>query len=82
MLVPMATAASYSQPNPTRPKDGVNDGNLPVIIGAAMRQDLELSPPAQRDAIIAKVASLKTRADAAAYLAQVSAKKNAAQAGG
>jgi phospholipase C len=82
MFVPMATAASYSQPNPTRPKDGVNDGNLPVIIGAAMRQDLQLSPPAQRAAIIAKVASLKTRADAAAYLAQVAAKRNAAQPGG
>jgi phospholipase C len=82
MLAPMAAAASYTLPNPTRPKDGVNDGNLPVIIQAAMRQDMELSPPTQRNVIIAKVAALKTRADAAAYLAEVAAKKNAARPGG
>jgi phospholipase C len=71
-------AAGYSQPNPSRPLDGVNDGSLPVIIHAAMRQDIELSPPAERGAIIARVAALRTRADAAAYLAAVSAKKTAA----
>jgi hypothetical protein len=42
-----------------------------------MRQDIELSPPGDRDTIIAKVAALKTRADAAAYLAGVTAKRNA-----
>jgi len=64
-----------------RPLDSVNDGSLPVIVQAAMRQDMELSPPDQRDQIIAKVAKLKTRADAAAYLAQVSAKRKASTAG-
>ncbi len=51
---------------------------FPVVIGSAMRQDLEHSPPGDRDRIIAKVAALKTRTDAAAYLAEVSAKRNAA----
>jgi phospholipase C len=43
-----------------------------------MRQDMQLSPTADRNAIIAKVAALKTRADAAAYLAEVAAKRAAA----
>jgi phospholipase C len=74
----IAPAAIYAQATASRPQDSVNDGSLPVIIQAAMRQDLELSPPDQRNAIIAKVAGLKTRSDAAAYLADVSAKRNAA----
>lgn len=71
----LAPAVSYSQ-SPSRPDDPVNEGNLPVVIGAAMRQDLELSPPAERDKIMAKVAALKTRSDAAGYLAEVSAKSH------
>ena len=76
----MATASStsYSQLTPARPNDSVNDGNLPVVIQAAMRQDIELSKPEERDTIIAKVAALKTRSEAAAYLAGVSAKRRAA----
>ena len=69
---------SYTQSAPSRPLDSVNDGSLPVIIQAAMRLDIELSLPEQRDTIIGKVAALKTRSDAAAYLAGVSAKRNAA----
>jgi len=74
----IAPSADYSQLVPSRPYDSVNDGSLPVIIHAAMRQDIELSPPEDRDRIIAKVASLKTRSDAAAYLAAVSTKRTAA----
>jgi phospholipase C len=62
---------------PSRPNDSINDGSLPVIVQAAMRQDLELSPVADRAKIIAKVASLKTRSDAAKYLAEVAAKRRA-----
>ena len=43
-----------------------------------MRQDIELSSPEERNRIIAKVAALKTRSDAA-YLAGVAAKRNAAK---
>ena len=79
-ILAMATASStsYSQLTPARPNDSVNDGNLPVVIQAAMRQDIELSKPEERDTIIAKVAALKTRSEAAAYLAGVSAKRRAA----
>jgi phospholipase C len=58
-----------------RPHDSVNDGNLPVVIQAAMRQDLEISPAAERPNILARVAGLRTRRDAAAYLREVAAKR-------
>jgi hypothetical protein len=45
-----------------------------------MRQDVELSSPEERNRIIAKVVALKTRSDAAAYLAGVATKRNAAKA--
>lgn len=82
-MLSMAVAPSlgYTQLAPSRPHDSVNDGSLPVIIQAAMQEDLELSPPEERGNIIAKVASLKTRSDAASYLAEVSTKRNAAIAG-
>ena len=74
----IAPSAAYSQSAPSRPHDSVNDGSLPVIIQAAMRQDIELSPPEQRETIIAKVATIKTRSDAGTYLASVMAKRSAA----
>ncbi len=61
-----------------RPLDSINDGNFPVVIRAAMREDLELSPPSERADIVARVAALKTRADGAAYLSHVAAKRAAA----
>jgi phospholipase C len=77
-MISMAVAPAASDfQTPSRPDDPVNEGNLPVVIGAAMRQDLELSPLAERDKIMTKVAALKTRSDAAAYLAEVSAKRRA-----
>jgi hypothetical protein len=75
-----APSAHYAQSNASRPHDSVNDGSLPVILHAAMRQDIELSSPEERNRIIAKVAALKTRSDAATYLAGVAAKRNAAKA--
>lgn len=68
-------SAAYSDLTPSRPNESVNDGSLPVVIHSAMRQDIELSPPEQRDTIIARVATIKTRLDAGAYLASVSAKR-------
>jgi phospholipase C len=75
----IAPAAAYSQAVASRPNDSVNDGNLPVVLHAAMRQDIELSPPEQRKAIISKVAAIRTRSEAASYLASVSAKRNMAE---
>jgi phospholipase C len=69
-------ALSYSANTvPSRPRDSVNDGSLPIIIQGAMRQDMQLSEPGDRSKIIARVATLKTRAEASAYLAEVAAKR-------
>lgn len=65
-LPPPAPDAMFA----TRPDDSVNDGNLPGILQAAMRQDLAMAPE-QRSVIIARVAGIKTRRDATYYLADV-----------
>jgi phospholipase C len=53
------------------PTGTVNDGNLPVVVSSAMRQDMALSPPDARRAIIDRVRGLQTRADALEYMAEV-----------
>ena len=45
----------------SRPADSADDGNLPGIVQAALRQDLAVSRPGNRPAIIARVRSIKTR---------------------
>lgn len=54
--------------------DSVNQGNLPAVVHAAMRQEMAVSPPETHGAIVARVANLKTRADAAQYMAEVQQK--------
>ena len=51
----------------SRPNDSVDEGNVPSIVHAAMRQELALWPE-KRAAIVSRVASLQTRADAEAFL--------------
>jgi phospholipase C len=82
LVVPAAAPMAFAPSLTARPHDSVNDGNLPVVIQAAMRQEIELSPPGERGDIIARVAGLKTRADAANYLNQVVAKRQAKPAPG
>lgn len=55
---------------PARPDDSVDQGNVPVIIHAAMRQELSIWPE-RRQEIVARVQSIKTRADAMQYLTEV-----------
>jgi phospholipase C len=57
----------------SRAMDSADDGNLPGIMQSAMRQDLEISPQ-QRPAILSRVASIRTRADAMQYLQEVQQK--------
>lgn len=56
------------------PTGTVNDGNLPAVVYSAMRQDMALSPPDARLAILARVRGLQTRADAFEYMADVQRK--------
>jgi phospholipase C len=55
----------------SRPDDSADDGNLPGIIQAALCQDLAVSPPVERPAIIARVRSIKKRSEAIQYLNDV-----------
>jgi phospholipase C len=59
----------------SRPDDSADDGNLPGIVQGALRQDLALSPPAERPAIIARVRWIKKRSEAIQYLNDVRLKK-------
>jgi phospholipase C len=58
----------------SRPGETVNQGTLPVILNAALRQDLEMSPPEERIEIFKRVESIKTREQARKYLAEVQKK--------
>lgn len=65
----LSAAASVAAPDET-----IDHGNLPAVVHSAMQQDLALSPPAARQAIIARVRGLQTRADAMRYMAEVQQK--------
>jgi phospholipase C len=67
--VAMAVAATPV----TRPDDPADEGNVPAILDSAMHRDLNASP-GERQAILARVAAIKTRADATAYLTEVQQK--------
>lgn len=56
------------------PGESVDEGNVPAVVYSAMQQDLTLSDPAERPAIVGRVAALKTRADALQYMAYVQKK--------
>lgn len=51
--------------------ESVDDGNLPVFIHIAMRQELALSNSAKRLAVLGRAQSVRTRAQAGQYLAEM-----------
>jgi hypothetical protein len=55
----------------SRPVDTVNQGSLPAILQSALHQDLAVSPPEQRAAILERVRSIETREQARAYMQEV-----------
>jgi phospholipase C len=63
------------------PVETVDAGNLPAIVHSAMKQDMAVSPPEARRAIVARVADLKTRAEALQYMADVQQKIRPLRAG-
>jgi len=67
LAVPVAATAV------SRPDESVNEGNLPAIIHAAMQQELSVWPD-RRQAIVGRVASIKTRVEAMQYLAEAQEK--------
>jgi phospholipase C len=75
-----AMASAAATVSVSRPADSADDGNLPGIVQAALRQDLAVSPQSDRPTIIARVRSIKTRADAVQYLNEVRQKVAPARA--
>lgn len=73
-------AADLNTVAASRPEETVNQGNLPAIVNSALRQDLELSPVAQRGEILKRVESIRTREQARQYLAEVQTKVRAGRA--
>ena len=76
MAAPLASGALTV----SRPQASADEGNLPGVVHAALRQDLEASPPAERAAILARAGAIKTRAQAAEYLDDVRGKVRAQRA--
>jgi len=68
---PAATAAIAAAPPAA---DGPLSGNTASFLHVAMRQDLALSPPAQKHAILTRVQAIRTRAEAKQYFDEVTAR--------
>jgi phospholipase C len=79
--VSCSAPSAPQSPPPSRPEHSINEGNLPGIMHSVLRQDLALSPPEQRDAIMARFSTLKTRGDAWQYRNEVQEKIRAAREG-
>lgn len=56
-------------------QESVDVGNLPTILHSALNQDLQLSPPQDRPAILERFRSIRTRGQARQYLEEVRQKK-------
>jgi phospholipase C len=75
-----ADAMGLPAPPATRPAEAADsDRNMPGFLYVAMRSDLDLSPPDQRPAILARVQSIHTRNDARLYIESVRQKIHAAR---
>jgi phospholipase C len=73
-------AVAPAAPAVARPADTVNEGSLPGVLHSALKSDLALSPPEQRETILNRFSAMKTRAEAGQYLEHVQKKVSAAKA--
>jgi phospholipase C len=74
-----AATASVQPTSVTRPEDSIDEQNMPGFLFAVLREDIALSSPAERPGILARFDNIKTRADAAQYIAEVQPKVRAAR---
>jgi phospholipase C len=63
----------------TRSQGSFNEENLPGFVFVAARSDLAVSAPEQKNAIVARLNAIKTRADASQYMNEVRVKVRAAR---
>jgi phospholipase C len=75
-----AIAAAAGAPPVTRPDDPVDEGSLPGFLYIAMRAHAQVATPAEQAVIRARVAQIRTRRDAANYIAEVEPRVRAARA--
>lgn len=81
-LAMRASTQGLPAPPATRPQESAaSDRNMPGFLYVAMRSDLDLSPPDQRPAILARVGAIQTRDEAREYIEEVRKKINSARAG-
>jgi phospholipase C len=74
-VVPHAIAPEFAKSAPE--KVPVNIGNVPGFLHAALKGDLELSPKAEQDAIMARFKKIKSMKDAEDYMHEVKQKAEA-----
>ena len=55
-------------------EESVDNGNLPLFLHVAMRHELAISHPDQKQAILGRVQAIKTRAQAAQYISEIKAR--------
>ena len=65
--IPPSQPTATAQPG----SDSVDSGNLPLFLHIAMRHELALSHPGQRMAVLNRAQSVRTKAQAAQYLAEI-----------
>jgi len=58
-------------PAPRPDDESVDNGNLPLFLHIAMRHELAISHPRQKQAILRRVQAVKTRAQAAQYISEI-----------
>ncbi len=61
-------------PSPQSGEESVDNGNLPLFLHVAMRHELAISHPDQKQAILGRVQAIKTRAQAAQYIGEITSR--------
>ena len=77
--VPQTSPAALIARQMPTPESTVDSGGLPGVVHVATRRDLALSPASARHAVLTRVQAIKTRGEAAQYMADVQAKVRAAK---
>jgi phospholipase C len=67
-LMTAAAPATLAAAANSRALETVNAGNLPAVLNSALRQEIQTSPPDQKQAIIYRFRKIQTRAQARQYL--------------
>lgn len=76
-LVSSSQSLRLAQPvsaGPSHPADSINEGEVAAFLSSAVAQDLKVSAPEERAAVLHRIRDIKTHADAWAYMREVEQK--------